>query len=29
MAQRYGARFEPAAIVVKQAQEGGRFEDAA
>ncbi|MES2090614.1 MAG: 3-hydroxyacyl-CoA dehydrogenase NAD-binding domain-containing protein [Pseudomonadota bacterium] len=29
LAQRFGARFEPAAIVVKQAAEGGRFEDAA
>ncbi|MDE2402554.1 MAG: enoyl-CoA hydratase/isomerase family protein [Burkholderiales bacterium] len=29
LAQRFGARFEPAAIIVKQAQEGGRFEDAA
>ncbi|MDO9004132.1 MAG: 3-hydroxyacyl-CoA dehydrogenase NAD-binding domain-containing protein [Aquabacterium sp.] len=28
LAKRYGPRFEPAAIVVKQAQEGGRFEDA-
>ena len=27
LAQRHGARFEPAAIVVKMAQEGGRFED--
>lgn len=27
LAQRHGPRFEPAAIVVKQAQEGGRFED--
>jgi 3-hydroxyacyl-CoA dehydrogenase / enoyl-CoA hydratase / 3-hydroxybutyryl-CoA epimerase len=26
LAARYGARFEPAAIVVKQAQSGGRFE---
>jgi 3-hydroxyacyl-CoA dehydrogenase/enoyl-CoA hydratase/3-hydroxybutyryl-CoA epimerase len=29
LAQRHGARFEPAAIVVKMAQEGGRFEDVA
>jgi 3-hydroxyacyl-CoA dehydrogenase/enoyl-CoA hydratase/3-hydroxybutyryl-CoA epimerase len=29
LAARYGDRFEPAAIIVKQAQEGGRFEDAA
>ncbi|MBF5043922.1 3-hydroxyacyl-CoA dehydrogenase [Aggregicoccus sp. 17bor-14] len=29
LARRYGARFEPAAIVVKQAETGGRFEDAA
>ena len=29
LAQRHGARFEPAAIVVKMAQEGGRFEDLA
>jgi 3-hydroxyacyl-CoA dehydrogenase/enoyl-CoA hydratase/3-hydroxybutyryl-CoA epimerase len=29
LAQRYGERFEPAAIVVKQAAEGTRFEDAA
>jgi len=29
LAQAYGARFEPAAIVVRQAQEGGQFEDAA
>ncbi len=29
LAQRFGARFEPASIVVKQANEGGRFEDAA
>ncbi len=28
LAKQYGARFEPAAIVVKQAAEGGRFEDA-
>ncbi|MBA4110066.1 MAG: 3-hydroxyacyl-CoA dehydrogenase [Leptothrix sp. (in: Bacteria)] len=28
LAAKYGPRFEPAAIVVKQAQEGGRFEDA-
>ena len=28
LAKLYGPRFEPAAIVVKQAQEGGRFEDA-
>ncbi|RZI83705.1 MAG: 3-hydroxyacyl-CoA dehydrogenase [Rubrivivax sp.] len=28
LAARYGERFEPAAIIVKQAQEGGRFEDA-
>ena len=27
LAAKYGPRFEPAAIVVKQAQEGGRFED--
>lgn len=27
LAKAYGPRFEPAAIVVKQAQEGGRFED--
>ncbi|MDD2977707.1 3-hydroxyacyl-CoA dehydrogenase NAD-binding domain-containing protein [Aquabacterium sp.] len=27
LAQRHGARFEPAAIVVKMAQEGGRCED--
>jgi len=29
LARRYGARFEPAAVVVKQAETGGRFEDAA
>jgi 3-hydroxyacyl-CoA dehydrogenase/enoyl-CoA hydratase/3-hydroxybutyryl-CoA epimerase len=29
LAAKYGPRFEPAAIVVKQAQEGGRFEDTA
>jgi 3-hydroxyacyl-CoA dehydrogenase/enoyl-CoA hydratase/3-hydroxybutyryl-CoA epimerase len=29
LAKRYGERFEPAGIIVKQAQEGGRFEDAA
>jgi 3-hydroxyacyl-CoA dehydrogenase/enoyl-CoA hydratase/3-hydroxybutyryl-CoA epimerase len=29
LAKRYGERFEPAAIIVKQAAEGGRFEDAA
>ena len=29
LAERHGARFAPAAIVVKQAIEGGRFEDAA
>ena len=29
LAKAYGPRFEPAAIVVKMAQEGGRFEDAA
>lgn len=28
LAQRHGARFEPAAIVVKMARDGGRFEDA-
>ncbi len=28
LAKRHGARFEPAEIVVKQAAEGGRFEDA-
>ena len=28
LAQRHGARFAPAQIVVKQAAEGGRFEDA-
>ena len=28
LAKQYGARFEPAEIVVKQAAEGGRFEDA-
>jgi len=28
LASRYGARFEPAAVVVKQAQDGGRFADA-
>ena len=27
LAKAYGSRFEPAAIVVKMAQEGGRFED--
>jgi 3-hydroxyacyl-CoA dehydrogenase/enoyl-CoA hydratase/3-hydroxybutyryl-CoA epimerase len=27
LARQYGPRFEPAAIVVKMAQEGGRFED--
>ena len=27
LAQVHGARFEPAAVVVKMAQEGGRFED--
>ena len=27
LAKRFGPRFEPAAIVVKQAQEGGRFQD--
>ena len=27
LAARFGARFEPAAIVVKQAAEGGRFGD--
>jgi len=29
LAERYGARFEPAAIVVRQAADGSRFEDAA
>jgi 3-hydroxyacyl-CoA dehydrogenase/enoyl-CoA hydratase/3-hydroxybutyryl-CoA epimerase len=29
LAAKFGERFAPAAIVVKQAQEGGRFEDAA
>lgn len=29
LAKRYGERFAPAAIVVKQAADGGRFEDAA
>ena len=29
LARAYGPRFEPAAIVVRQAQEGGRFEDVA
>ncbi len=29
LAKAYGPRFEPAAIVVKMAQEGGRFEDVA
>ena len=29
LAERHGARFAPAAIVVKQAAEGGRFEDVA
>jgi 3-hydroxyacyl-CoA dehydrogenase/enoyl-CoA hydratase/3-hydroxybutyryl-CoA epimerase len=29
LAAQFGERFEPAAIVVKQAQEGGRFEDVA
>lgn len=29
LAQRHGARFAPAAIVVRQAAEGGRFEDLA
>ena len=28
LAQRHGARFEPAAVVVKMAQDGARFEDA-
>lgn len=28
LAQQFGARFEPAAVVVKMAQEGTRFEDA-
>ncbi|MGP1629504.1 MAG: 3-hydroxyacyl-CoA dehydrogenase NAD-binding domain-containing protein [Giesbergeria sp.] len=28
LAKAYGARFEPAAVVVKMAQNGGRFEDA-
>jgi 3-hydroxyacyl-CoA dehydrogenase/enoyl-CoA hydratase/3-hydroxybutyryl-CoA epimerase len=28
LAKRYGPRFEPAEVVVKQAAEGGRFEDA-
>jgi len=27
LAKQYGPRFEPAAIVVKMAAEGGRFED--
>jgi 3-hydroxyacyl-CoA dehydrogenase/enoyl-CoA hydratase/3-hydroxybutyryl-CoA epimerase len=27
LAKQYGPRFEPAAIIVKMAQEGGRFED--
>jgi 3-hydroxyacyl-CoA dehydrogenase/enoyl-CoA hydratase/3-hydroxybutyryl-CoA epimerase len=27
LAARYGARFEPAAVVVRQAEEGGRFSD--
>jgi 3-hydroxyacyl-CoA dehydrogenase/enoyl-CoA hydratase/3-hydroxybutyryl-CoA epimerase len=27
LAARFGARFEPAAVVVQQAQDGGRFED--
>jgi 3-hydroxyacyl-CoA dehydrogenase/enoyl-CoA hydratase/3-hydroxybutyryl-CoA epimerase len=29
LAAKFGERFAPAAIVVKQAQEGGRFEDVA
>ncbi len=28
LAKAYGARFEPAAVVVKMAQDGGKFEDA-
>jgi len=27
LAQQYGPRFEPAAVIVKMAEEGGRFED--
>jgi 3-hydroxyacyl-CoA dehydrogenase / enoyl-CoA hydratase / 3-hydroxybutyryl-CoA epimerase len=29
LARHYGARFEPAAVVVKMAETGGRFEDVA